>query len=68
MGFLAQTKVLCSKEVKIHGAIGEVTSMKVKNQFVSDSEIGLGQTNQWYVGGIDKNKCIAFYFDVVNSA
>jgi protein transport protein SEC23 len=27
----------------------------------------LGGTNQWYLGGIDKNKSIAFYYDIVNS-
>jgi protein transport protein SEC23 len=58
---------MCTKEVRIHGAIGELTSMKVKNGYVSDTEIGFGGTNQWYIGGIDKNKSIAFYFDIVNS-
>jgi protein transport protein SEC23 len=28
MGFLGSIKVQCSKEVKVHGAIGEVTSSK----------------------------------------
>ena len=28
MGFLAQLKHLCSKEIKINGAIGQVTSLK----------------------------------------
>jgi hypothetical protein len=34
---------------------------------VSDAEIGIGGTNSWYMGGIDKNKSIAFYFDIVNN-
>lgn len=42
--------------------------MKVKNAYVSDTEIGVGGTNTWYVGGIDKNKSIAFYFDIVNNS
>ena len=67
MGFLSQIKVICSKEVKIHGAIGEVTSLKTKNAYASDTEIGIGATNSWFIGGIDKNKSIAFYFDIVNS-
>jgi protein transport protein SEC23 len=67
MGFLAQLKQLCSKEIKINGAIGQVTSIKQKNAYVSDTEIGNGGTNQWYIGGIDKNKSIAFYYDIVNS-
>ena len=66
-GSLGQFKCLCSKEIKIHGAIGEMTSLKQKNNHVSDTEIGIGQTNQWFLGGIDKNKSIAVYFDVVNT-
>mmetsp|Transcript_9177 Transcript_9177/g.6934 ORF Transcript_9177/g.6934 Transcript_9177/m.6934 type:complete len:226 (+) Transcript_9177:253-930(+) len=68
MGFLGQIRVICSKEVKLHGAIGEVTQLKQKNQFVSDTEIGLGGTNVWFLGGIDKNKCVGFYFDIANTA
>lgn len=61
-------KALCSKEVKISGAIGQVSSLNTKNNYVSDAEIGIGKTNTWYIGGIDKNKSISFYFDIVNSA
>ena len=67
MGFLAQMKVITSKEVKLHGCIGELTSLKNKASFVSDTEIGIGGTNVWYLGGIDKNKSVAVYFDVCNS-
>ena len=68
MGFLSRITVTCSKEVKVAGAIGQVTSLKQKNiTFVADQDIGIGQTNQWYLGGIDRNKTIAFYFDVVNA-
>lgn len=67
MGFLAQIKHMCSKEVKINGAIGQVSCVKAKSQYVSDTEIGYGGGNTWYIGGIDKNKSIAFYYDVVNT-
>lgn len=68
MGFLSRTTVTCSKEVKVSGAIGQVTSLKTKNAYVSDTEIGVGQTNSWYMGGLDKNKSVAYYFDIVNTA
>mmetsp|Transcript_41155 Transcript_41155/g.62567 ORF Transcript_41155/g.62567 Transcript_41155/m.62567 type:complete len:412 (-) Transcript_41155:621-1856(-) len=67
MGFLAKLTVNCSKEVKVSGAIGQVTSLKQKNQFVSDTDIGIGGTNQWYLGGLDRSKSIALYFDVANT-
>lgn len=44
-----------------------MNSLKQKNAYVSDTEIGYGGTNQWYIGGIDKNKSIAFYYDIVNT-
>jgi protein transport protein SEC23 len=40
MGFLATIKVICSKEVKIAGAIGQVTPHKQKNVYVADTEVG----------------------------
>ena len=68
MGFLSKTIVTCSKEVKISGAIGQVTSLKTKNAYVSDTDIGVGGTNSWYMGGLDKNKSVAYFFDIVNTA
>jgi len=66
MGFLAQTKVLTSKEFKVSGAIGQCTPIANKEgaQYVSGNEIGVGGTNTWYIGGIDQNKSIAIYFDI----
>ena len=34
---------------------------------VSDTEVGAGGSNLWYIGGIDKNKSFVFYYDVVNN-
>lgn len=43
MGFLSRITVTCSKEVKVAGAIGQVTSLKQKNiTFVADQDIGIG--------------------------
>lgn len=69
MGFLASTKVLCSKDVKVQGCIGQCAPVPNKEgaQFVSSNEIGVGGTNQWYLGGVDRNKSLAIYFDVVSS-
>jgi hypothetical protein len=45
MGFLGNISVRISKEAKISGAIGQVTPIKIKSNYVSDTEIGHGQTN-----------------------
>lgn len=67
MGFMATTKLLCSKEFKISGVIGQCAPIKNKENtvYVSSTEIGVGGTNQWYLGGIDRTKSLAVYFDIV---
>lgn len=66
MGFLATTQVFCSPDFKVRGAIGQCAPVKVANKrFVSSDEIGVGGTNTFYLGGIDRSKSIALYFDIV---
>ena len=46
MGFLAQVKAFTSADFKVSGAIGQCAPIKVpSNQFISSTEIGVGQTN-----------------------
>ena len=66
MGFNAQIMMLTSPDVKINGAIGSLISLKKKNNFVSETEIGHGQTNQWSMPSIDSQSTIAFYLDLAN--
>lgn len=68
MGFLAQVKALTSADFKVSGAIGQCAPIKVaSNQFISSTELGVGQTNEWYLGGIDRNKSLAVYFDITST-
>lgn len=66
MAFNAKLEVLTSREFKISGAIGPVSSLNRKSSNVSDIEIGVGGTNAWSLGSIDNNTTIAIYFDVTN--
>jgi protein transport protein SEC23 len=67
MGFLATTKLHTSKEFKISGVIGQCAPIKQStvSTYVSPTQIGTGGTNQWYIGGIDRTKSLAVYFDIV---
>lgn len=57
-----------SADFKVSGAIGQCAPIKVpSNQFISSTEIGIGQTNCWYMGGIDRNKSMAVYFDITST-
>lgn len=60
-------EVLCSREVKVAGAIGPLTSLEKKGPNVSDVPIGKGGTNQWSLNGLDSNTTYAVYFDVSNT-
>jgi len=65
MAFASETSVLCSREYKVCGAIGCVTSMDKKSSCVADTEIGVGETCQWAIGGLDPRTTLALYFEVV---
>ena len=64
MAFGASMEVFTSREAKISGAIGPVTSLHKKATNVGDMEIGKGGTNAWGLGGIDPGTTIAVYFEV----
>jgi len=66
MAFGATLEVLTSREFKISGAIGPVTSLGKKGPNVSDLEVGTGGTNAWSLGGIDPGTTVAVYFDITN--
>ncbi|EED93311.1 hypothetical protein THAPSDRAFT_22248 [Thalassiosira pseudonana CCMP1335] len=66
MAFGATLEVLTSREFKVSGAIGPVTSLGKKGPNVSDLEVGRGGTNAWSLGGIDPSTTIAVYFDITN--
>lgn len=65
--FGGEVEVLTSREFKCCGAIGACTSLARKSQSVADSEIGIGGTNAWKLGGLHPNSTIAMYFEVVNT-
>ena len=66
MAFGATLEVLTSREFKVSGAIGPVTSLGKKGPNVSDLEVGRGGTNAWSLGGIDPHTTVAVYFDITN--
>lgn len=64
MAFGASLEVVTSRECKIQGAIGPVSSFDKKGGNVSDIEIGKGGTSAWGLGGIDPGTTVALYFEV----
>ena len=64
MGFAGTFEVLTSREFKIAGAIGPVTSLKKTGPSVAETEIGNGGTYAWSLGGIDPATTVAVYFEV----
>jgi len=66
MGFVGRIQVYTSKEFKVSGCIGLVSSLEKKTANVSDQVIGIGGTSAWNIGGTDKNTSLGFYFNIVN--
>lgn len=68
MAFNAIIEVKTSRELKVSGAIGALVGQGVRNQYVSDTEIGLGGTAQWKFCSLNPGTTAAFYFDVVQTS
>lgn len=66
MAFNASLEVLTSREFKVSGAIGPVSSLHKKGANVSDVTVGVGDTCAWSLGGLDNTTTVAIYFDVTN--
>jgi protein transport protein SEC23 len=66
MGFGSVIEVKTYRELKVSGAIGACVSLGLKNQYVSETETGIGGTNAWKIAGIYPNTTLAIFFDVVN--
>jgi protein transport protein SEC23 len=64
MSFGNVIEVKTSKELKVSGAIGACVSLGVKNQYVSETETGVGGTNSWRISGTYPNSTLAIFFDV----
>jgi len=64
MSFGNVVEVKTSKELKVSGAIGACVSLGVKNQYVSETETGVGGTNSWRISGTYPNSTLAVFFDI----
>lgn len=66
MAFSGELTVRTSREFQVCGAIGHVTSLDRKSASVAETEIGVGNTCAWSLGGLDQNATIGLYYDIVN--
>lgn len=67
--------VLTSREIRIAGAIGHIQSIaavqperKLPAAQFAQVEVGVGQTNCWYLGGCDPASTVAVFFEIANPA
>ena len=67
MAFNGVLEVKTSRELKVSGAIGSLVGQNVRNQYVSDTEIGLGGTAQWKFCSLTPNTTAALYFDIAQA-
>lgn len=64
MGFNAILEVKTSKEMKIEGALGCCSNQSIKNQCVSDNELGMGGTCQWKFCSLTPRTTLAVLFEL----
>jgi len=70
MAFGAEMQAICSKELKIQGAIGSVVSLErgTKSPFIAETKVGCAGTCAWRLGGIDHTSTVALFFEVQTQA
>lgn len=66
MAFNGTLEVQTSRELKVCGAIGHLSSLGKKGPSVAETEIGIGGTSAWRMCGLDPTSTYALYFEVVN--
>uniref|UniRef100_A0A8D8S8M2 Protein transport protein SEC23 n=1 Tax=Cacopsylla melanoneura TaxID=428564 RepID=A0A8D8S8M2_9HEMI len=66
MAFNASLEVKCSRELKVMGAIGPCVSLNLKNQCVSDQDLGMGGTASWKMCTISPSTTLSLFFEIVN--
>ena len=65
MCFNGEIKIRTSRQIKISGCIGPVSSMNETNtNCISSNEVGLGSTSKWSIGGLFSNTTLCFLFDI----
>lgn len=67
MGFNATFDVKSSRELKVSGVIGHVSSLNHKTANVSENELGIGGTSRYRMCALSPQHTYGVFFDVVNS-
>jgi protein transport protein SEC23 len=67
MGFNARVEIVVSKDLKVCGAIGAMSSLQKKGASVSETEIGESGTTLWSVAALDHRSSYAFYFEPIST-
>ncbi|CAL6032558.1 Sec23 [Hexamita inflata] len=61
----ANLHISVSQNIKVHGCIGPVSSLKSNSTQVSPTEVGVGSTDKWQLAGMDSDSTYAFVFDLM---
>jgi protein transport protein SEC23 len=62
MAFNGTLEVQTSRELKVCGAVGHLSSLGKKSSSVAETEIGIGGTSAWRMCGLDPSATYALYF------
>lgn len=66
MCFDAIIEVNTTREIKVTGALGPVSSMRKRTACVSENEQGIGGTSAWKMCTLNNGTGVAVFFEVVN--
>ena len=64
MAFNATVEVKVGNGLKVEGLLGCCSSAASKNSMVSDTEVGVGGTNQWKLCSLTPRNTFAFVYEI----
>lgn len=67
MGFTGVMDIKTSKELKVSGLIGHGSSLGIKTNNVSETEVGIGGTSQYRLCALSPQHTYAVFFDIANT-
>lgn len=62
--FGASIQIKLSNQLKVCGALGNMSSKKNKSKLQGDNKIGECDTDRWHVGGFDNQSTYLFFFEL----
>lgn len=65
-GINARLDIVVGREIRVSGAMGNLSAITGATTLASENEIGVGGTTSWWIGAVDSRSSCSVFLDIVN--